>query len=541
MNNPPHASEVALILAPSFNDGALAEGVLRSAGIESHACASVTELCEAAGRGCGAMIISEEALTWAAISQIHEFLETQESWSDLPIILLTNSDVVKATEVFSKTGNIFLLERPFSRLTLIRSVEVALRSRIKQYQVRDLLEALKKSKDEAERANLAKSQFLANMSHEIRTPIGVIMGFVDLIRKSEDPSKAMEYMGIVDRNSQHLLRLIDDILDLSKVEAGKMSVEHIEFALGEFLSDVLFNMNFKAMQKGIDLRILVSGQVPDRVLSDPGRLRQILTNVIGNAIKFTERGFVEFDVSFEAGILKMRVSDTGVGLNANQIANLFQPFVQADSSTTRKFGGTGLGLLLSKRLAEALGGDIELLQSEAGRGSAFEIRIRPEVPRSARLSSDLALMLRPQERSSRSVPQVLYGLKMLVVDDSPDNQELISTYLRKAGGRVEVATNGAEGIRAALSEDFDLILMDLQMPVMDGHQATQELRRRAYPKPILALTAHAMNEEKERCFVSGFTDYITKPIDFEMLIKTLASYREGAKNSAHWDRSSAPH
>ena len=397
----------------------------------------------------------------------------------------------------------------------------------------ELLEKFKKIQTEleqavqvAERANTSKTHFLANMSHEIRTPIGAILGFTDLMK---NPANTVEecrnYMAIVERNSQQLLRLIDDILDLSKVEAGMMTTENIQFSLVEMLTDLKSFKGFKAAEKGISFLLTADTLFPDLICSDPVRLRQILTNVVGNAIKFTDKGQVELSIAFVNPILKFTVKDTGVGISKDQESRLFQPFTQADASTTRKFGGTGLGLVLSKRIAEALDGKLELIESKEGFGSTFLIEVKSTLLPNAKLVGVDALNIVtgvPPEFHKDS--QVLRGLKVLLVEDSPDNQILIAFYLHKEGAQVKTASDGASGVELALTEMFDVVLMDIQMPILDGHEATKKLRQSKYSKPIIALTAHAMKEERAKCFESGFTEYLTKPIQKDLLFKVLSEY-----------------
>ena len=391
----------------------------------------------------------------------------------------------------------------------------------------DLLAA----RDVAENANIAKSAFLANMSHEIRSPLGSIMGFSDLL-KSGDISLAdvSQYVSVIDRNSNHLLRIIDDILDLAKVEAGKMSIEHVDFSLHDLLADFSSLMGFRARDKGIEFKLRVPTPIPSLISSDPTRLRQILTNVVGNAIKFTEQGRVQLTVTFENGIAQFTVSDTGAGISPEQAEELFQPFHQADVSTTRKFGGTGLGLVLTRRLTEAMGGSFELQRSALGQGSVFVAKVRVSVPATAKLidsSQELAFDERPKGEAKIKGVQSLRGLKVLVVDDAPDNQELFKLLLKKAGANIDIATNGFEGMNTALTNTYDVVLMDVQMPVMDGHQATQQLRAKGYSVPIIALTAHAMVEERERAVNSGFTDFISKPVHRDALISMLQQFVPG--------------
>lgn len=518
-------AETVLVLAPSFNDSAIAVNVLNEAGISGHPCRTMHELFECLKQTYGAVVVSEEAFGPMDVEWLQRHLDRQEPWSDIPIILMTQNNIARAVELFTKSGNISLLERPFARLTLIRSVEVALRARRKQFEVRQLLADLNKAKQDAENANNSKTQFLANMSHEIRTPIGAILGFTDLMRNpTNSQEENFNYMGIVERNSHQLLRLIDDILDLSKVEAGKLTFENIGFSLVEMLVEFNSIMSFKAKEKGIDFKLTNSTALPEQINTDPVRLKQILTNVVGNALKFTHKGLVSLDVSFKVDQLFFSVTDTGIGISKDQEKNLFQPFAQADTSTTRRFGGTGLGLVLARSLAESLGGHLTLASSVEGQGSTFVFNVKISKALNTKMIY-LETIKTPNHRSKRkTTKQMLKGLNILLVEDSPDNQMLIATYLEKEGAQVECAGDGAEGYRRALAEPFDLLLMDIQMPIMDGHETTSRLRSAKYNKPLIALTAHAMKEEQLRCYKSGFTEFLTKPVQRDLLVRVLSRY-----------------
>ncbi len=372
---------------------------------------------------------------------------------------------------------------------------------------------------EAERASKAKSVFLANMSHEIRTPLGAIMGFVGLLKDSNLAREEItNYLSIIDRNSHHLLRIIDDILDLNKVETGKMLVEKTEFSLLEFVTDFSGLAGIKARDCDLVFELKADTLLPEFVTTDPERLRQILSNVVGNAIKFTEKGRVELAIKYDDHYLDFRITDTGRGICKNQVKNLFQAFAQVDSSTTRRFGGTGVGLVLTKKLCQTLGGDFVLVESSPGVGSTFEVCIPVTVAAETKF-----LPVKKLTSAIVTDPEFinLKGLEILLVEDSLDNQFLVQKMLGKTGAKVSIADDGAAGMKMALARKYDVVLMDIQMPVMDGHDAVIGLRSKGYTGPIVALTAHAMKEERERAAKSGFSYFLTKPINKKTLTDLL--------------------
>jgi signal transduction histidine kinase/DNA-binding response OmpR family regulator len=388
----------------------------------------------------------------------------------------------------------------------------------------------------AEAANITKSQFLANMSHEIRTPLGVILGFAEL---ALDPGQSADdqrnYLLGIKRNGTQLLEILGDILDLSKIEANKMEIERVTFSLDGLLDDVEGLLGLRAREKGIGLRFEKDASLPAFIRTDPTRLRQIFVNLVGNAIKFTERGEVSIACQAlprgpdgGAWTLEFVVKDTGIGISPEQRNKLFQPFVQADSSMTRRFGGTGLGLLLSQQLARALDGDLELSGSELGKGSSFRFTIVAEAVEPAQGPSSRAPVTPapPLAIPIADDRAPLAGMKILLVEDSEDNQTLVSRYLKGAGAVVELADNGLDAVEAAIDGDHDVILMDIQMPILDGHEATARLRQAGYTRPIVALTAHAMRDERERALKGGFDEYLTKPLQRAALIKTLRALKK---------------
>ena len=408
---------------------------------------------------------------------------------------------------------------------------------------RNLLESearLRKNRDalrvvtrDAEAVNVAKSEFLANMSHEIRTPMTAILGYVDMLLHEEDignaPGHRVEAFRTIHRNGEHLLEIINDILDLSKVEAGKMTLEKVPCSPSDVVQDVISLMQVRADAKGLPLIAEYTGRVPESIQSDPNRLRQILINVVGNAIKFTETGSIRLKVqlidrSSEEPRMQFDVIDTGIGMNEQQTSRLFQPFMQADTSTTRQFGGTGLGLTISKRMAELLGGDVTFT-STPGTGSTFTVTVGTgplETVRMIRPANDVKTTGKSKSQPARSEITNL-DCRILLAEDGPDNQRLISFILKKSGADVTVAENGQIAFDEALAAQsagrpFDVILMDMQMPVLDGYAATRKLREHNYTGPIIALTAHAMAEDRRKCLDAGCDEYDTKPIDRGRLI-----------------------
>jgi signal transduction histidine kinase/ActR/RegA family two-component response regulator len=397
---------------------------------------------------------------------------------------------------------------------------------------------LKLAHEEADAANRAKSMFLSNMSHEIRTPLGVILGFADL---ALDPNSTVSdrdtYLGTVKRNAQNLTNLIGEILDLAKVEAGKINLEKADFSLPTLMIDLVDSLGLKAKTKGVSLTLKFEGSFPDIVESDPTRIQQILLNLVNNALKFTETGTIEVrarhlpeESSANEAMIEIIVTDSGIGIRKENQAHLFEPFMQADSSTTRKFGGTGLGLHLSKHLAEVLGGGLSLQSSDEGVGSTFRFYFRVCICAKTQFRS--AFVVNHRDLKSNTVPKFsneLDGMRILLVEDSSDNQFLFVRYLKKAGAHIELASDGLEGVEKAQQLKFDAILMDIQMPNLDGYGATKRLKEIGITTPIIALTAHAMKEERDRALMSGFSDYLIKPLDSQLLIETLVSVCSGPK------------
>ena len=391
-------------------------------------------------------------------------------------------------------------------------------------------EELKATKAAAEMANQTKTAFLANISHEIRTPLGAILGFAELMKGREQNMDERDLLfEKVKRNGEQLTVLINDLLDMTKVEAGRLEIEELEFELENFLRDIRQSIEIKAAEKGSQFQVVVHS-LPGKIVSDPTRIRQIILNLSSNAIKFTESGGrIILDCSLqnspEGTLLAIRMTDSGCGMSESEMGRLFKPFSQADVSTTRKYGGSGLGLFVSQRLARAMRGDLMIERSKLGAGTTFLALVHPKAIDQTTQFSKVSES--PPKQIQAAPPDLdLNQKRILLVDDSIDNRDLISVFLKMAGAHVECETNGQTWFKRAIDENFDVVLMDIQMPIMDGNKAMENLRERDYKKPVIALTAHAMNDERERSLALGFSAYLTKPVDRILLIQTIAKLTE---------------
>lgn len=470
----------------------------------------------------------EDQFTYS-LGEGSRWVENTLFWTSLIVILIVESTGLFFTYRFSK-GLLNSLQELNLAANKIGTGDLSQRAPVNSAdelgqlaaslnQMCQSLQDMSGEKHHAEEANQFKSQFLANMSHEIRTPLGAILGFAELLKENNlSEENRQQYLNIITRTGTTLVSIINDILDLSKVEAGKLEISKEVCSLKEITNDMHELLKIRSEKNGIAFEVEQFNEVPEFIYTDPIRLSQILVNITGNAIKYTKEGSVYVRFGIQDNELQFYIKDSGIGLNHHEISKLFLPFSQADQSIRKKYGGTGLGLVLSRRLAELLGGNVNLEKTEIGKGSIFSIKIPYQIPEHLKSTSIKETVTVVQKNGS------IENCQILLVEDTIENQILISHILEKYGAKVSVAENGKVAIGLTEQNNFDLILMDMQMPVLDGFSATSLLRKKGYTKPIISLTAHAMQEDLKKCIDSGCNEVLTKPVTQAKLIQTVTKF-----------------
>ena len=457
--------------------------------------------------------------------ELAEMIKGVKKLKQLPIIFVTaqNQDNQTIFEAY-KTGAVDLLFKPLNPDVVRAKVSIFVELSEQRQKLKEQVKQLDSLKKKAEAANVAKGRFLANMSHEIRTPLSAVLGYSELIdQNASNYEEVKEYCSVIARNGRLLRSLIDSIFDLSKIDANKFELGNEVFTLGEVMEDIESSLTFQADQKKNDLIIHSENLTETNYIGDPTRLKQVFINIIGNAIKFTVEGKVEVTATLEKGAdpkrdrLKVSVSDEGIGISEDQAKSLFEAFSQVDGSNQRKFGGAGLGLAISREITRSMNGDITLLRSVEGEGTIFLIEVELRKDESATTEKE-------ESKSTSSQTPDFSDKRVLCVDDSKDNLRLLQLILNQTGAKVELAAGGLEAIKLVEDNEFDIVLMDIQMPILDGYETTRKLRERGFDKPIFAVTAHVMTEEHDKCIEAGCDTIVKKPITQNELFKKLRQY-----------------
>ena len=515
-----------LILAPTKRDGEISAALLLQAEIPSQICPTLASLATELAVGAGALVVTEDALVQSPDSPLYAALDGQPAWSELPVIaLVRNSSDGAIDKQLKLLGHVTLLERPVLLRTFLSAIQTALWARQRQYQIRDLLEQERIAREEAERNSRLKDEFIATLSHELRTPLNAILGWSQLLgRGLLDAAESQEAVVSIERNARAQTQLIEDLLDMSRIISGKMRLDVQLVEPASFIEAAVATVRPAAAAKEIQLVTQNKANVGS-VLGDPTRLQQVIWNLLSNAIKFTpQNGEVKIIVQRLNSHLEIVIRDTGQGISPEFLPYVFDRFRQADGTTTRRFGGLGLGLSIVKQLIELHGGHVEARSEGDGRGSSFVVSLPINNTQLTPPKQDRARpALRSNELKSPQELQSLQGLKLLVIDDEPDALSYLERVLAMCGAEVRTGASAAAAL--ASIDDFhpDVLISDISMPDVDGYSLIQELRQTKHNLPAIALTAFARTEDRTRSLRAGFSAHISKPVEPAELVATVAA------------------
>lgn len=502
--------ERILILAPTGRDASLAATALGDAGLSTHICSDVEDLCREVERGSGAALITEEALTKRAMECIRAALETQPPWADLPLLVFTSQPsaelTVRSFEQLGTRANITMIERPIRVKTMVSAARAALRARRRQYEIRDLFAELQRRVEE-------RDQFLAMLSHELRNPLAAISLAADTLDEST-PGPGSNERAIIARQSKHLGKLVDDLLDISRVTSGKIVLHKTRVDLADIVEHCVELLRPRAEARR--LRVTVhAGEQHAMVQGDSVRLEQVVNNLLSNAVKYTPPGgHIDVYLERDSTDAVLRVRDSGKGISAEMLTRVFDMFMQGDVTIDRSEGGMGIGLTLVKKLVEQHGGSVRAYSKGSGAGSEFVVRLPLAEPRVVEAP-------RPKAAASHSSPQ---SRRIVVIEDNADIRDLLRIKLRQLGHKVDVAEDGAKGIEKVLSVKPDVALVDIGLPAVDGYEVAQQVRRELGSSIFLiALTGYGQTEDKRKALEAGFNVHLTKPADFVDLQNVIGS------------------
>ena len=527
-----------LVLAPTGRDAAMTCEALRDAGMNAEAYPDMAGVCTAIEEGAGALLVAEEAFDAESFARLAGTLDRQEPWSDLPIVLLAgnafNDSVDRAGRLLAPLRNVMVLERPILVSVLVAALQVALRARLRQYELRGhltererdaasrarALEAAQEAHREAEAASRLKDEFLATVSHELRTPVNVILGWAGMLcREGSEDERRAHALEVIFRNARAQARVIDELLDISRIISGKMRMEVVPVALSPLLDDAVDAVRPALEAKRLAITTEVPADIP-LLFGDPDRLRQVFFNLLTNAAKFTpDGGRIAITVKRTRGQVEIRIADTGIGIPADVLPYVFDRFRQADSTTTRNYGGLGLGLAIVRQLVELHGGTVEATSAGPDMGSELIVRL----PTARRPAAGPSAERDARDRTLDQELPKLSGVRLLIVDDDPDGREMVAELLQGLGAVVTCSASGEEALSIVGKVKPDVVVADIAMPGIDGYSLMNRLRGMLGDRkpPAIALSAYARAEDQARALAAGFDAHVSKPVDAFLLVRTI--------------------